>query len=172
MAKLRMRAVRLRRGQQPTRPLPLRSGTAATMIAGRIQFRHSAGTYLYCAVVPPVPHTQVTRPAKYDGVKTILPAAPTDVFEPRTVIMPPSVTEPPVILPLKGVNVRPKPELASVMSELAFAAIARLKALAAATNSDTLARIASSWYAGAAMATKIAMIATTTINSTMEKPRR
>src|SRR3989304_3624602 len=141
MAKLRMRAVRLRRGRQPTRPLPLRSGTAATMIAGRIQFRHSAGTYLYCAVVPPVPHTQITRPAEYDGVRTMLTAVPTDVFEPRTVIVPPSVTEPPVILPLKGINVRPTPALASVMSALAFEATAPLKALAAATNSDTLARI-------------------------------
>src|SRR3989304_2069724 len=109
------------------------------------QCRHSAGTYLNCAAVPaviaPAGHSQISRPEFIDGLKMILTAVPTDVFEPATVIVPVTLTAPAVILPLKGVSVRPEPALAKVPSEVAFSAIEVLKPLAASTSSDTFARM-------------------------------
>ena len=106
----------------------------------RNQCLHSAGTYLNCAVV--LLQAQVTRPDAKLGVNTMDTVVPTEVaaFEPAMVITPPAVTDPPVILP-PDVTVRPAPALAKVLSVVAFSEIEVLKALAASTNSDTLARI-------------------------------
>ena len=126
-------------GTAPTRIASIPPGTASMVNAWRTQFRHSAGTYLYCAG-PPVLHTQVTRAPPYDGVKIMVTEVPTDVADPATVMTPPSVTAPPVILPPIAI-VRPIPALASVASVPALSVIVLLKAFVPATNSDTLARI-------------------------------
>ena len=85
-------------------------------------------------------HSQATRPPPNDGVSTMFTVVPIVKSLPLIVIMPVSFTEPPEIRPAV-VTVKPRPALAKVPSTVAFSAIVVLKAAAASTSSETLARM-------------------------------
>lgn len=116
-------------------------GFASNQLVTIIYCRHSDGTKR--SGLPSHDHT-ITPPEAVLilGVSTIVTAAPTDAVpvDPNIVMIPPSVTLPPVTLPT-AVTVKPTPDDTSVASAAARSATEVLKELADNINSDTFERI-------------------------------
>jgi hypothetical protein len=73
------------------------------------------------------------------GVMTTVTAVPNEVALPEMMMIPPSLTDPPVTLPLVT-TVTPTPALEIVASEYIFSDTWVLYAVAASMSSDTFAR--------------------------------